>query len=181
MRSTVVLIMVSFATSPAHAERSVRDAPLSRGTIFVGASVGAMVTPTIQAVSATPVFGWFIADRVSLGTLASVTVLSDGAPSPTMRATLWSALVEPAYHAPVARQTFAVLGMGVGTAWAKGLGGQLVIAPRLGLHVRVGTSGVLTSAVAFRYVTHGQRDDPRPVDDALTQGMQLELGYLASW
>lgn len=150
-----------------------------RGDYELGLGASAMLSPDVYSATISPVFGWVIANGVSLTTVASVTtVRSDDA-----RATLFSAIVEPSYHAPLSKTAWSFVGMGIGTAWAKGLGMQVVVAPRIGVNLLVGKRGAVTPAVAYRFVTHGTIDaaDDDAATRALTRALQLELGYSFRW
>ena len=150
-----------------------------RGDYELGLGASAMLSPDVYSATIAPVFGWVIANGVSLTTVASITtVRSDDA-----RATLYAAIVEPSYHAPLGKTAWSFIGMGIGTAWAKELGTQLIVAPRIGVNLLVGRRGAITPAVAYRFVTHGTLDaaDDDAATRALTKALQLELGYSFRW
>ncbi|HEY4182346.1 MAG TPA: hypothetical protein VGM90_36185 [Kofleriaceae bacterium] len=175
MRLVLVLLVAATATASAESRMKYQR----RGDYELGLGVSAMLSPDVYNVTATPVFGWVIANGVELSTIASVaTVRSDDA-----RATLYSAIVEPSYHAPLSKTVWSFIGMGIGTAWAKELGTQVIVAPRIGVNLLVGRRGAVTPAIAYRFVTHGTIDaaDDDAATRALTRALQLEVGYSFRW
>ncbi|HEY4056076.1 MAG TPA: hypothetical protein VGM39_05680 [Kofleriaceae bacterium] len=175
MRLVLVLLVAASATAAADSRVKYQR----RGDYELGLSASAMLSPDVYSVTAAPEFGWVVANGVELTTIASVTtVRSDDA-----RATLYAAIVEPSYHAPLSKTTYSFIGMGIGTAWAKELGTQLIVAPRIGVNLLVGRRGAITPSVAYRFVTHGTIDaaDDDAATRALTRALQLELGYSVRW
>lgn len=163
-------------TDAGHADAA--DDGVQAGRVELGAAVSAMISSQVRDASATLSFGRFVAERFELLALASVTSLDAG----TQAATMWSSLIEPAYHLPLAPATLGVLGMGVGAAYTRALGVGLAVAPRIGVRFRVGRRSVITPALSYVYVTHRALD---PADDlaviAVTGALRLQLGYAVTW
>src|SRR5688572_26579612 len=108
------------------------------GVLELGGAAGLTLAQDIRAVNFSPSIGWFLVDNLELSAILDVTHLKAGGQS----ATLWSALVEPSFHLPFNRSMFGFLGMGIGAAYASGVGAGLAVAPRIGMEFLVGRSGV---------------------------------------
>jgi hypothetical protein len=148
------------------------------GSTELGAAFGVTIAADVRDLSASLAIGRFVAERFELSALASVANVKAGAQS----ATLWSTLVEPAYHLALAPQIFGLLGMGVGVAYTHRLGTGLAVAPRIGVRFAVGRLGVITPTLSFSYVTHRALD---PVADlaatAVARALRIQLGYAITW
>jgi hypothetical protein len=94
---------------------------------------------------------------------------------------MWSAVLEPSYHLPFNRTTFAFLGMGVGAAYEQKMGTGLAVAPRIGANFLVGRSGILTPSLQYQYITHNAMTDDDVTMVALTSALQVNVGYTAMW
>ena len=152
--------------------------PPRAGQLELGVAFGAMVAGDVRDVSATLIAGRFVTEWLELSALASVAQLRAG----TQRATLWSSVVEPAYHLALAHDLDGVLGLGVGVAYHHQLGAGLAIAPRVGVRFAVGRHGVLTPALSYSFVTHGALDaDADLAVIGVTRALRLQLGYAIRW
>jgi hypothetical protein len=148
------------------------------GSTELGAAFGATIAADVRDLSASLAIGRFVAARFELSALASLASVKAGAQS----ATLWSTVVEPAYHLVLAPSIFGVLGMGVGVAYTRRLGTGLAIAPRIGVRFAVGRHGVLTPALSFTYVTHRALDPIADLAaDAVTRALRIQLGFAITW
>ena len=152
------------------------------GVLELGGSAGLMVAPDFRTVNVSPTIGWFLADNLELSAILGVSNIKAGDES----ATIWSAVVEPSYHFPFNRTTFAFAGLGVGAAYVSDLGTGLAIAPRIGANFLVGRSGVLTPSLSYEYTTH----DVESVDTgdmknislvSVSTALRLNVGYTAMW
>ena len=170
----------STPTSPAPA-RKPASAPAGfgpAGTSELGAAFGVTIASDVRDLSATLALGRFVAERFELSALASIAHVKAGAQS----ATLWSSLIEPAYHVVIAPSAVGVLGMGVGVAYTPQLGTGFAVAPRIGVRFRVGGLGVFTPALSYSYVTHRALDPIAELAaDAVTRALRIQLGYAITW
>jgi hypothetical protein len=152
------------------------------GVLELGGSAGLMMAPDFRNVNIAPSIGWFVADNLELSGIFGVSNIKAG----TESSTVLSALVEPSYHLPFNRTTFAFFGMGVGYAHIKAVGGGLAVAPRVGANFLVGRSGVLTPSLSYEYTTHDVKSTP--VGDmrdvtlvAVSSALRINIGYTAMW
>lgn len=176
MRAISVFSVVLCATGIASAERTPELAYGRRGTNEVGASAGLMLSAHTRTVTFAPSIGWFVADNLALAGIFGVSNIEYADDS----ATLWTALAEPSYHMPLSTTAFAFVGMGIGMAYEKDLGGNIAVAPRFGVNILVGRTGVVTPSLQYQYVSH----NTRTADDltlALTASLQISVGYSVVW
>jgi hypothetical protein len=153
------------------------------GVLELGGAAGLTLAQDIRAVNLSPSIGWFLVDNFELSAILDVTNLKAGAES----ATLWSALAEPSFHLPFNRSLFGFIGMGVGAAYVSELGTGLAVAPRVGMDVMVGRSGVLRPSLSYEYTTH---DAMGAVDAngnsnvtlvAISSALRFNIGYSTMW
>jgi hypothetical protein len=148
------------------------------GSSELGAAFGVTIAADVRDLSGSLTIGRFVAERFELSALASLANVKAGAQS----ATLWSTVIEPAYHLALAPSIAGMLGMGVGVAYTHRLGTGLAVAPRIGVRFPVGRFGVVTPTLSYAYVTHRALD---PVADlaanAVTRALRIQLGYAITW
>jgi hypothetical protein len=149
------------------------------GVLELGGSAGFAFASDFRSMTLAPTIGWFIADNLELSAILSVENIKNGDNS----STLWSALLEPSYHVPFNRSVFGFLGLGVGAAHVSSVGTGFAVAPRLGMNLMVGRSGVLTPSLSYQYTTIGQEMDPgsNVTVVALTSAVKFNVGYTAMW
>jgi hypothetical protein len=147
------------------------------GVLELGGSAGLMLSSNFRNVTIAPQIGWFVADNLELSAIFSVSNIKAGEESGTM----WSAVIEPSYHLPFNRTVFGFLGMGVGAAYEQRLGAGLAVAPRIGANFLVGRSGILTPSLQYQYITHNQMTEDDVTVVALTNALQVNVGYTAMW
>ncbi len=152
------------------------------GVLEFGGSAGLMIAPDFRNVNIAPSIGWFVADNLELSGIFAVSNIKAGDQS----SAVLSALIEPSYHVPFDRTTFAFLGMGIGYAHISKLGGGLAVAPRIGANFLVGRSGVLTPSLSYEWTTHDV--DSTPVGEmqdvtmvGVSQALRINIGYTAMW
>ena len=153
------------------------------GVLELGGAAGLTIAQDIRAVNFSPSIGWFLVDNLELSAILDVTNLKAGGES----ATLWSALAEPSFHLPFNRSLFGFIGMGVGAAYVSQLGTGLAVAPRIGMDVMVGRSGILRPSLAYEYTTHdamGSVDANGNTDVtlvAISSALRFNIGYSTMW
>jgi hypothetical protein len=149
------------------------------GVLELGGSAGFAFASDYRSMSFSPTVGWFLADNLELSAILSIENIKNNG----MSSTLWSALAEPSYHVPFNRSVFAFMGLGVGAAHVSGMGTGFAMAPRLGMNLMVGRSGVLTPSLAYQYTTI-KADMATGTDVtvvALTSAVKFNIGYTAMW
>lgn len=152
------------------------------GVLELGGSAGLALANNMRDLNFSPSIGWFVADNLELSGILSVSNVKAG----DQDATMWGAVVEPSYHIPFNRSTFAFLGMGIGAAYENQLGTGLAVAPRVGMNILVGRSGVLTPSLTYEYTSHGTTTTPNgSAEDVtvveLTSALRMNIGYTAMW
>jgi len=129
-----------------------------RGVGEFGGSFSFSTSPGVQALSADPSVGIFIFDNVQLSVIAGYQHINTEDLDATNRLSL---LLEPSLHVPLNDTLFYALGMGLGPAATDGLSddGSWVVgaalAPRTGLQLLVGRSGILNLGVRYSAVISG--------------------------
>lgn len=150
------------------------------GALELGASAGLVVASGFRAVSVAPTFGAFISDHLRISGIASVASFKAGASSTT----LWSALGEVGYHNPLGPAAFWFIAGGAGVTYATDMSAGLIVAPRIGINVLVGTHGVLTPSLAYEYTTLDAPTDAAVSDvtkAAVGSIVRANLGYAITW
>lgn len=153
------------------------------GVLELGGAAGLTLAQDIRAVNFSPSIGWFLVDNFELSAILDVTNLKAGGED----ATLWSALAEPSLHIPFNRSLFGFVGMGVGAAYVSELGTGLAVAPRIGMDVMVGRSGILRPSLAYEYTTHdamGSIDNEGNTNVtlvAISSALRFNIGYSTMW
>jgi hypothetical protein len=152
------------------------------GVLELGGSAGLMIAPDFRTVNFSPMIGWFVAENLELSAILGVSNIK----ARDEQATVWSALVEPSYHLPFNRTTFAFMGMGIGAAYVSELGAGLAIAPRIGMNLLVGRSGILTPSLSYEYTTHDVErvnvGDMQNVNVlSVSSALRINIGYTAMW
>ena len=148
------------------------------GVLELGGSAGLMIAPGFRNVNVSPSIGWFVAENFELSAILSVSNISTSDQS----ATVFSAVVEPSYHLPFNRSVFGFFGLGMGGAYISDLGGGFAVAPRIGVNLLVGRSGILSPSLSYEYTTHNL--DVMDKDVALlavSSALRVNIGYTAMW
>lgn len=153
------------------------------GVLELGGSAGLSLAQDIRAVNFSPSIGRFLSDHFELSAILDVTNLKVGEHS----ATLWSALAEPSFHFPFESPVFGFVGMGLGVAYVDELGAAMAVAPRLGIDVLIGRTGILRPSLSYVYTTHDATNgtDANGNTDvtlvAISSALRFNIGYLKTW
>lgn len=147
------------------------------GVLELGGSAGFTAATDLTQVNVAPSLGWFIADNLELTGVVDLAYSKAGAAD----AMLTTVLVEPSYHLPFNRTTFAFFGMGVGGSYVKGPGLGFAIAPRLGGNFLIGRSGVLTPSISWQYNTHDTMDTGAGELLVVSSAVRANIGYTVMW
>jgi hypothetical protein len=149
------------------------------GVLELGGSAGFRVATDLTQVNVSPSIGWFLADNFQLSAILDLAYVSTGDED----VTTVSALVEPSYHLPFSRSVFGFFGFGLGIAYIDqaDLGAGFALAPRLGVNMLVGRSGVLTPFVSWQYTTHDTAEMTNTTLVAVSSAFRFNVGYTVMW
>jgi hypothetical protein len=147
------------------------------GVLELGGSASFSTASNFTEFSLRPSIGWFLTDNLELSGILSFSHASiDG-----NDATSWAALAEPSYHLPITSTLFAFLGVGAGVSHVNDVGTGFALAPRLGLNILVGRSGILTPALLAQYSTTDAVETPQGTLVAVTSTFGVNIGYTVMW
>jgi len=161
---------------------SVAGRPVRRyaeqGILEAGGNVTLVRANAFTQLGASPTFGWFFIDYVQLSIIPSFEYVSTAETGAKARV---STILEPSFHMQIVDVMFGFFGSGVGFAYEKTTGVGLAVAPRVGINLLVGGSGVLTAAFSFVYTATKRTaiEDGSTAPHTSTQGFQL--GYSVAW
>lgn len=155
----------------------------TRGTGEFGGSMSFSAAPGVTSFSADPMAGFFILDNVRLATVMGIRhVNTDDGPA-TNRLSL---LLEPSVHFPINDGLFWAGGLGLGGAMTDGLEdgkfvGGFAVAPRTGLQLLVGRSGLLNLGVRYSMVFSNASADLEPATGqavlSFVNTLDVQAGY----
>jgi hypothetical protein len=127
------------------------------GVVELGGSLGLNISGNNRQLTIAPTVGWFFTDNLQLSGIIGFnyanTTSTVGGQSVSSSASSLNLLVEPSYHLPISRTLFAFLGLGLGLAYNSRDGAGFALAPRLGMNIMIGRSGILSPALQFVYST----------------------------
>lgn len=147
------------------------------GVLELGGSAGFLVAKNISSVQIAPSVGWFIADNFQLSGILNFNYAS----AEGNGVTTTSLLGEASYHLPFNRTIFGFLGIGLGPAYIEDSGVGFAVAPRLGMNVLVGRSGILSPSISFQYTTQDAMDTASGTLIAVNSSLRANLGYTVMW
>lgn len=147
------------------------------GVLELGGSASFSTASDFTEFSLRPSIGWFIADNLELSGILSFNHAKIGDSS----ATSWALLAEPSYHLPINSTLFAFLGIGAGISHVNGVGTGFALAPRLGMNILIGRSGILTPALIAQYSTTDSVETPNGTLVAVTSSFGMQVGYTVMW
>ena len=153
------------------------------GVLELGGFFGLNAAQNVRDLNFSPQVGWFMVDNLELSLIGAVSNIKSGMDSTTM----WSALVEPSLHLPFNREVFGFVGMGVGAAYISNLGSGLAVAPRLGMNLMIGRSGILSPSLTYEYTTHNTEAmlNSNGTQDvtlvAISSALRVNVGYTVMW
>ncbi len=147
-----------------------------RGVLELGGSTGLSRSSNFTQLNISPSAGWFFTDNVELSGIIGFTYVD----TDTGSSTFMTLLAEPSYHLPVSDTLFPFLGLGAGIVYSKGAGTGFALAPRLGLSVLIGRSGLLTPAILLVYSTTNNVEGPSGAV-AVNASYGFNVGYTVMW
>ncbi len=145
------------------------------GVVELGGSVGLTLAGDLTQFNISPTVGWFFANNLQISGIIGFNYVDSGGPAGG--ASSLNVLVEPSYHLPFNRSLFAFLGLGLGLGYADGPGAGFAIAPRLGMNIMVGRSGILSPALQFVYSTSQVITTPQGTFIGGNTSFGLQVGY----
>lgn len=153
------------------------------GVLELGGFFGLNAAQNVRDLNFSPTMGWFLVDNLEMSAILAVTNMKSGMDETTM----WSALVEPSLHLPFNRSVFGFVGMGVGAAYISNLGTGMSVAPRIGMNLLIGRSGILTPSLSYQYTTHSANAmlNSNGTEDvtlvAISSALRVNVGYTVMW
>lgn len=160
------------------------------GVLELGGSAGLTLADNFTQIGFSPTIGWFFVDNLELSAIIGVNYISatvevpDGTGGTTEEdadSTVFNLLLEPSYHLPFSDRLFGFLGVGLGMAYQEGPGAGFAVAPRLGLNVLVGRSGIFTPAITAVYQTTDAVQTPQGTVVAVGSTFGMQAGYTVMW
>jgi hypothetical protein len=144
--------------------------------------LGGMLAWTAQTGQSTimvaPTLGWFLTDNFELSAIVQYNRQVNGDNAQTFI----TGLIEPSFHLPIVDELFLFAGFGVGATGVTGQDVGFAIAPRLGMNILVGRSGILTPSVAWNASTNRSVTDPAGNTLlAMNSRWTANIGYSVMW
>jgi hypothetical protein len=139
------------------------------GVVELGGSFSLLTGENYTNMLLAPTAGWFFTDNFEVSAIGQVSYTSSGQD----HYTVVTALVEPSVHLPIVDNMFIFGGWGLGAAYdtsAKKPG--FAMAPRLGVNVLVGRSGILTPSATMNFSTIGA-----PITTAVGTAVSVKSMY----
>lgn len=145
------------------------------------------------AIGFSPTIGWFFMDNFELSAIINLTYSKQTVEGIDTSNTILMALAEPSVHIPFSESLYGFLGVGFGIASQsassdlegadedEGAGAGFALAPRLGLNIMVGRSGILTPALQGLYQTTEAVSTPQGAVVAVKSSFGLQAGYTVMW
>ncbi|MBI2389811.1 MAG: hypothetical protein HYV09_09485 [Deltaproteobacteria bacterium] len=149
-----------------------------RNVLELGGSVSYVKSNAFTQIGATPTFGWFVIEYMQVSILPSVEYVKTFSAPGEAR---YSLLLEPSFHFLLAGPVFLFFGAGTGAVYEKETGMGLAVAPRTGLEVLVGGSGVLKLATTFVYTATRRTAIEDGTNEPHTSTFGLQAGYAVAW
>jgi hypothetical protein len=147
------------------------------GVLELGGSANFIGASNFTQLSLNPSIGWFFMDNVQISAILGLSHLS----AEGVDATFVNALIEPSLHIPFSESLYGMVGVGAGLGYVDGPGLGFALAPRLGLNITIGRSGLLTPQLFAQYSTHEALVTPQGTLLAVTFSYGAGLGYTVMW
>ena len=147
------------------------------GVLELGGNMGFARASEFTQFNVSPSIGWFFMDNLEISGIVGVNYIDTGADD-TAYMTL---LAEPSFHLPFSREAFGFIGVGTGLSYAEDPGIGFALAPRIGMNVMVGRSGVLTPALQMVYSTSEAVQTPQGTLVAVNASFGANVGYTVMW
>ncbi len=146
------------------------------GVLELGGSAGLSLSGAFTQLSINPSVGWFFMNNFEISGILGLTYVH----TDLSNNTVMSILAEPSYHLPFTDYLYGFLGVGAGISYANsGSGAGFALAPRLGMNVIVGRSGILTPAFVMNYSTSETVSANAQTASHTSYG--INIGYTVMW
>jgi hypothetical protein len=153
------------------------------GVLELGGAAGFSAASNYSRVEVAPSAGIFVADNLQLSLLTGFSHFrvngTNGAEDAS--ATELRALIEPSVHIPFSPMLFGFVGVGAGVNYISGHEAGFALAPRLGVNILVGRSGILTPAASFTYSTVDAFRTSAGTVLAVRTTYGMNIGYTVMW
>ena len=158
------------------------------GVLELGGSFNLTHAASQTTVALSPSIGWFFTDNFELSGIISMAfnrskATIDGA-SQDIRSLFLTGLVEPSVHVPIIDNLFLFGGWGFGAAYSQQTQkAGFAMAPRFGVNLLVGRSGILTPSVTWNWASNEvvKLSDGRGTAVAVNSTWGANVGYTVMW
>ncbi len=167
------------------------------GVLELGGSFDLTSATNYLSVGFNPTIGWFFMDNVEVSAIIGVnynkTTVVTPSIAPNLPATETDVsstgvrlLLEPSFHIPFSQHIFAFAGLGFGLASQSSDPGEdpgtgFAIAPRLGMNIMVGRSGIFTPAIQGVFQSTKAVQTPQGAVIAVDSSTGIGAGYTVMW
>jgi len=162
------------------------------GVLELGGFANFTFAQDFTSIGFAPTIGYFFVDNLQLSAIIGINHVSQTTADPASgeeidgSATQMLLLAEPSLHIPFSQVVYGFLGLGLGLASesqspGEGAGAGFAIAPRLGVNVMVGRSGIFTPAIQGVYQTTEAIRTPQGAVVAVKSTFGLQAGYTVMW
>jgi hypothetical protein len=156
------------------------------GVLELGGFANLTSAKNYLSIGFSPTIGYFFIDNVEISAIIGVSYAKQTLAGESVHQTLITALAEPSVHIPFTKSLYGFLGVGFGVASQSSdpgpsAGAGFALAPRLGLNIMVGRSGILTPALQGIYQTTEAISTPQGSVVAVKSSFGLQAGYTVMW
>ena len=147
------------------------------GVLEFGGSVGFSRASGFTQVNVSPSIGWFFMDNVEISGIVGMNYINaDGESSAFL-----TVLAEPSLHIPFSNTLFGFIGGGIGLGYSDETGAGLALAPRVGMNILIGRSGILTPALQMVYSTTEAIQTSQGTLLAVNTSFGANMGFTVMW
>ena len=151
------------------------------GVLELGGNVGLNISSSQTTLTIAPTIGLFFADNLQISGIIGYRFANVSAGNASFSSHSLQVLAEPSVHIPFSRTIFGFVGVGLGLSYVDGPGAGFALAPRLGVNIAVGRSGILTPAAQFAYSTNNAVQTSAGTLLAVSASYGLNIGYTVMW
>jgi hypothetical protein len=162
------------------------------GVLELGGFANLTSATDYLSIGFSPTIGWFFMDNFELSAIVSINHVSQTVAEVELQQTLVMLLAEPSVHIPFSESVYGFLGLGFGIAsqssdsddpnvTTEDAGAGFAFAPRLGINVMVGRSGIFTPALQGLYQTTEAVSTPQGGVVAVKSSFGVQAGYTVMW
>lgn len=160
------------------------------GVLELGGFGNVTLGETFSSFGCSPVVGWFLFDRFEISLIMSlnfvrqetVRIDANGVTKiDDVDNTMLLVLAEPSYHFPLTPVMHAFVGVGAGLSHqTPGAGAGFAVAPRFGLNLLIGRSGIFTPALTAVYQTSSDVQTPQG-NSGVSGTFGMTAGFTVMW